>query len=135
MHAETVAQRRYRKILYARSLRKRMTKAETILWSVLRGRRFDGYKFRRQVPIDWFIVDFLCSQQQLIIEIDGSIHDMQKGYDNDREQEIRKRGYRILRFTNDDIQDRLPVVLRTIHQALSPLLAGERVVGEGPGVR
>jgi very-short-patch-repair endonuclease len=124
MDLETVAQRRRRKILYARSLRKHMTEAEAILWSALRARRCNGYKFRRQVPIDWFIVDFLCSQAQLIIEIDGLIHDSQKGYDHDREREIRKRGYRILRFTNEDICDRLPMVLQTIRQALSPLPGG-----------
>src|SRR5580693_6990659 len=60
---------------FARMLRKRMTSAETILWRALRGSRFEGHKFRRQVPVGKYIADFLCVEEKLIVELDGAPHD------------------------------------------------------------
>jgi len=65
----------------ARSLRKSLTDTERLLWSKLRGRRFGGFKFRRQVPLGPFIADFVCFEQRLIVELDGGQHTLQAGYD------------------------------------------------------
>ena len=73
-------------------------------------------KFRRQSPIGWYVVDFLCMEKSLIIEIDGGIHEKQRGYDREREAILRERGYRILRFTNAEVLRRLPSVLHAIAQ-------------------
>ena len=103
---------------YARLLRKNMTDSEKLLWEKLRSRRCQGIKFRRQVPLLWFIVDFICMERRLIIEIDGSIHEKQKEYDEERERELEKLGYRILRFTNDDVCHSINDVLTKIISAL-----------------
>ena len=67
----------------ARSFRRVSTGAEAALWKVLRGRRLGGLKFRRQHPVDGFMVDFYCAERRLIVEVDGSIHDRQRGADVD----------------------------------------------------
>lgn len=73
-------------------------------------------KFRRQVPIAWFIVDFLCVEKCLIIEVDGVVHEEQKQYDEERDAYLRSRGYTILRFNNDQVLGDLPSVLRMIER-------------------
>ena len=123
-------------MLYARMLRKRMTKAEKLLWERLRGLKCGGLKFRRQTPIGAYIVDFLCYKHSLVIEIDGGIHALQEDYDQIREKEIRKRGYKILRFTNDVVLHQLELVVSIIEEAakehrLPPLPVGIRAEGEG----
>lgn len=85
-YEETRRQRRRRKILYARHLRTRMTEAEMMLWEALRDRSCAGFKFRRQVAIEWFIVDFLSVQHDLVIEIDGGVHTRQRAYDQERDK-------------------------------------------------
>ena len=133
VYEESPAKRRWRKMLYARLLRRRMTKAESLLWKVLRSRRFAHLKFRRQVPIDVYIVDFLCWEYQLILEIDGNIHLSQKDRDAFREDELEKRGFTILRFTNDEVLSHLHGVLTTIENAVRqkhqhpPLRVGKEV--------
>ena len=102
---------------FAKSLRKHMTEAETILWNALRNRQCDNLKFRRQVPIAWYVVDFLCMEKSLIVEVDGGIHDEQKEYDTEREEDLRKKGYHILRFTNEQVFNNLQDVLSTICKA------------------
>lgn len=104
---ENQKQRRRRKILYARTLRKNMTQTEKILWDRLRAHRCAGLKFRRQAPVSWFIADFLCMQHSLIIEVDGSIHATQTEYDEERDHELENLGYRVLRFSNNDIRNHL----------------------------
>jgi very-short-patch-repair endonuclease len=86
----------------ARSLRRGMTEAERRLWSLLRSRRLGGYKFVRQVPIGGFIADFGCREAGLVIEADGSQHDG-SARDAIRDGVLRRAGYRILRFWNNDI--------------------------------
>lgn len=88
---------------FARSLRRSMTNAETILWRALRGSRLDGLKFRRQVPIGRYVVDFLCIEHRFIVELDGAPHDIeeQKRHDALRDAWLRQHGYRILRLRND----------------------------------
>ena len=80
------------------------TKAEYVLWQDLR-RQKTGYKFRRQTSIDKFIVDFYCHELRLAIEVDGSIHldDFQAEYDRRREEFLRRRGYVVIRFKNDEV--------------------------------
>lgn len=92
-------------ILQARELRKNMTKAEEKLWSALRKKQLNGYIFRRQHPIDIYIVDFYCHALKLIIEVDGSIHDNPEvsSYDLGRTAELERFGLKILRFTNDEV--------------------------------
>lgn len=139
---ESKRQRYRRKVLYARKLRQRMTKPEMILWRALRDRKHVGLKFRRQVPMGWFVVDFLCRECRLIIEIDGEIHERTLEYDRARDAEIRLHNYRVLRFSNVQILRNLGYVLRTIaaatqrppRQSRSPSPVGERE-GMGEGVR
>ena len=117
----------------ARDLRKDQTPAEAALWQALRHRRFKNYKFRRQQPMGPYIADFLCVYAQLIIEADGKMHD--PVYDTERDRYLSKSGYRVLRFSNDDIYERLNLVLDKVQQALRlnpspgtschPLLKGE----------
>jgi very-short-patch-repair endonuclease len=108
------------KMHYARALRRTMTKAEKILWDALHGRKFHRFKFRRQAPIGSYIADFLCKAHCLIIEIDGSIHEKQRRYDHEREEELLDSGYRILHFQNHEVQHNLPAVLRHIEHTIFP---------------
>jgi very-short-patch-repair endonuclease len=95
----------------ARELRKTMTPAEELLWQQLRGRKLSGLKFRRQHPIGTFIVDFYCGGYSLIIEVDGGIHAAQGEYDTQRTQELVDFGYRVLRFTNQEVEEAIDSVL------------------------
>jgi len=102
----------------ARQMRHEPTATESMLWDVLRGRKFEGYKFRRQHPIDRFIVDFYCPQGHLVIEVDGEIHNYTVEEDALRQMFIESRGLRVLRFTNRQIIHDLPAVMEAIHTAL-----------------
>jgi very-short-patch-repair endonuclease len=86
----------------ARQLRNNMTVSERRLWSHLRGRKVEGWKFRRQAPIGNFIVDFVCPAAKLVIELDGFTHDDSKfDYDQRRQAWLESRGYKVLRFSSD----------------------------------
>lgn len=98
----------------ARELRKSMTPAEARLWHYLRHRQLGGYYFRRQHPIGRFITDFCCTKARLIVEVDGDVHVMQQEYDAARAQWLQERGYRVIRFTNDEVVRQLPAVLESI---------------------
>ena len=97
-----------------------MTPAETILWEKLRGRRLNGYKFRRQHPLGQFIADFCCSSARLIVELDGAVHDAQQEYDHERTLQFESFGYRVIRFNNDEVIRNLDQVLERIANACSP---------------
>jgi very-short-patch-repair endonuclease len=88
---------------FARKLRREMTRAETMLWGSLRGGALDGLKFRRQVPIGRYVVDFLCVDLRLAVELDGAPHDReeQKAHDAARDEWLRGHGYRVLRLRNE----------------------------------
>ncbi|MER9095845.1 endonuclease domain-containing protein [Mesorhizobium sp. M0700] len=101
------------KLRFARSMRREPTEAEDRLWHELRGRRLDRIKFRRQVPVGKFIADFICAEARLIIEIDGSQH-ADSNYDRERDAELKARGFRVLRFWNDDVLRDLNAVYDTI---------------------
>ena len=100
---------------FARELRQPQTPAESTLWNLLRNRNLK-YKFRRQHPIDFFIVDFYCAEAKLLIEIDGSSHleKEQQEYDQARTEYLEARGYKVIRFTNDDVRYNIHSVVTEI---------------------
>ena len=89
------------------------TSNEARLWKHLRNRQLADLKFRRQVPIDGYIADFLCVEARLIVEADGPTHD-DSAYDRERDARLQIAGYRVLRFTNQQISGQLASVLATI---------------------
>jgi very-short-patch-repair endonuclease len=101
---------------HAARLRRELTDAERIVWEHLRNRQLEGFKFRRQASIGPFVVDFLCAERSLIVEIDGGQHSPER--DAARSRYLEERGYRILRFWNHDGHDSLEGVLQTIADAL-----------------
>lgn len=101
-------------IARARTLRRRSTPPGQILWSVVRGRRLAGLKFRRQDAIGPYVVDFCCRQAKLIVELDGMSHDDEQSRDEAREQWLREQGYQIFRVTNWDVNEDLEAVARGI---------------------
>ena len=108
---------------FARALRKRQTRAEDLLWERLRGSRFDGAKFRRQVPFDRFVVDFYCHAAKLVVEIDGKQHEWHAEYDAGRTDVLERLGVHVLRFPNEDVCNDLDSVLARIRAALRLLFA------------
>ena len=102
----------------AKMLRKNMTEAELKLWEKLKGKKMLGLRFRPQHPIDIFIADFYCHPLKLILEVDGGIHKSknQKEYDIGREGELKNWGMKIIRFTNEEIENDIKSVLETIKQ-------------------
>lgn len=109
-------------VFIARDLRQRETTTEDILWEALRARRLGGLKFRRQHPIanTQYVVDFLCYECNLVVEVDGSIHATQRAQDNVRQSAIEAQGYRVTRFTVEEIETNLVGVLEAILQAAQP---------------
>ena len=103
------------KIILARQMRREMTACEALLWSHLRASRL-GVKFRRQQIIDGFIADFYCHSESLIVEVDGPIHDLE--YDNERDHIFASKGLRVLRITNQEVEENLSMVLLTIRGCL-----------------
>jgi very-short-patch-repair endonuclease len=105
----------------ARELRKAQTDVEALLWRRLRNRQLGGYKFRRQHPIGRFVVDFVCAEALLIVELDGGQHVDQTRYDNARTRWLMTRGYGVARYWNDDVVLRMEAVLEDILMRLTPL--------------
>jgi very-short-patch-repair endonuclease len=108
-------------ITYARKLRQEQSEAKKLLWSILRGRKFHGYKFRRQHPIArLFIVDFYCCQKKLAIEVDEFYSDEKLKYklDLDFSKFLDQQGIKVLRFKNEDILNQTDEVLKNILIAL-----------------
>ena len=103
-------------VYIARDLRQRQTPAEVLLWEVVRDRRLNGLKFRRQHPVEntTYVVDFLCYEARLVIELDGGIHAAQQDVDAARQAEIEAQGYQVLRFRNQAVLDDLESVLTAI---------------------
>ncbi len=99
---------------FARRLRKASTRAEDILWDHLRGSRLKEAKFKRQVPIDRYVVDFFCHAAGLVVEIDGRQHDARTEYDEVRTMALEAAGAHVLRFTNEEVCNDLETVLRRI---------------------
>ncbi|OGH71832.1 MAG: hypothetical protein A2921_00820 [Candidatus Magasanikbacteria bacterium RIFCSPLOWO2_01_FULL_43_20b] len=103
-----------------RSLRRDITDGEYALWQLLRNRELN-YKFRRQVSIGGFVVDFYCHRLKLIIEVDGGIHNDQIEYDNRREAWLKKQGYNIMRVMNEDCIYNAETVLKVINTKIAEL--------------
>jgi very-short-patch-repair endonuclease len=95
-----------------------MTEAEEMLWEQIRNNKLKGLKFRRQHPLDIFIADFYCHQRKLIIELDGGIHDTpeQMEYEEGRTAELEEKGFKILRFKNDEVLNDIKSVLEKISE-------------------
>src|SRR4051812_32465112 len=94
-----------------------MTPQEQRLWECLRGKRLGGFHFRRQQPIDGFIVDFYCHAAGLVVEVDGPVHADQVEADAERDHHLTTRGFLVLRVTNDEVSTQLPGVLERIARA------------------
>lgn len=107
-------------LTFARELRQRQTDAETLLWQLLRGRRFCGFKFRRQVPFAGYVLEFYCHATKLAIELDGGGHNAedQRGYDAERTRTLEQEGIHVLRFWNHEVLKSTEVVLEEIHRHL-----------------
>jgi very-short-patch-repair endonuclease len=115
----------------AKVMRSDATEAEHRMWQILRGKRLAGYKFKRQLPVDHFIVDFVCLSRRLIIEVDGGQHSDSPG-DGRRDGYLRAQGFRILRFWNNDMFNNEEGVLTSILNALeSPLPNPPPATGRG----
>ncbi len=99
-----------------RELRRRQTPAEQALWEMLRDRRLDGLKFRRQFPISIFVTDFCCFNLKLVVELDGGVHETrdQTAHDENRDFFLRSVGYTILRFPNEHVFADPDSILRQI---------------------
>ena len=103
----------------ARSLRVGRTDAEQRLWHHLRNRRLQGWKFRRQNEIGLYVVDFVCPDAGLIVELDGGQHGDQLIYDEARTRKLEEQGYRVLRFWNNEVLTNTESVLEVILEALA----------------
>ena len=103
----------------ARALRKNMTEEEKILWRYLRKNQLSGMHVRRQHPDGIYILDFYCFEKNIVIEIDGKIHLKQYEYDKERTEYLESSGLKVIRFTNDDIKERIEWVIAEINSFLS----------------
>jgi very-short-patch-repair endonuclease len=119
----------------ARQLRRFPTEAEAFLWRQLRSRAFHGLKFRRQLSLGKYIVDFVCLEKRLVIDLDGSQHnaEAQRRYDTARDQWLRSQGFRILRYWNNEVFDEWEAIAEAVWKTaqedpspLAPLPQGER---------
>lgn len=113
-----------RRVVLARGHRKSPTRAEALLWRLLRKRQIDGFQFRRQFPIGPYFADFFCVTARLAVEVDGESHRGRERRDRLRDTFFRRRGIAVLRFSNDHVEERSQRVIDTIRAALraaSPL--------------
>jgi very-short-patch-repair endonuclease len=121
------------RVATARKLRRQQTDAERALWFRLRDRRLNGLKFRRQVPIKSYIVDFCCKSARLIVELDGGQHAERHAEDANHTADLEAFGFLVLRFWNNDVLRNMDAVVETILAAAThepphpgPLPSGER---------
>jgi very-short-patch-repair endonuclease len=110
------------RISRARELRKNQTNAEKTLWSVLRKHRLEGHRFRRQHPIGRYIVDFVCLESRLVVELDGGQHQESIEYDEARAGYLKELGFSVIRFWNNQVLNEMYGVQETILLALSARL-------------
>jgi very-short-patch-repair endonuclease len=103
----------------ARATRNNPTEAERILWQHLRLRQLGGHKFRRQQSLGEFIVDFVCLEKRLVVEVDGGQHSLRVAYDEQRTKWIEQQGFRVLRFWNNEVLQNVEDVKEVIWQALT----------------
>ena len=103
----------------ARALRVSQTTSEGLLWSVLRAKQLCGLKFRRQHPIEPWIVDFACPQKMLVVEVDGGYHDNVVEDDLKRQKHLEALGWKVIRFTEKEVEDDAEAVARSIARELN----------------
>lgn len=103
---------------WAREMRTGMTDAEALLWRLLRDRRIEGAKFRRQHPMGRYILDFYCVEKKLCIELDGGQHSDAAGYDVQRDQWLSEQGIRVLRFWNNQMLKETESVMEMIYMTI-----------------
>jgi very-short-patch-repair endonuclease len=101
-------------LVRAKELHRELTPAEKILWKEIKANKLSGLHFRRQQIIHGYFADFYCHQHELVVELDGDIHDFQKEYDAEREAYLISLGFRVIRFKNEEVMDNLNGVLRKI---------------------
>jgi len=106
---------------FAKSLRQQMTDAERLLWRHLRNRGLGGWKFRRQYPVGPFVVDFICLEKNIVIEVDGGQHAEREELDLQRSAYLNKMGYKVLRFWNNEVLQETEAVLNSIFTILSDI--------------
>lgn len=106
----------------ARTLRKRPTNAESALWRQLRFRQIDGCKFRRQHPIGQYVVDFVCLERKVIVEVDGGQHTVHVQQDSERTAWLASVGYQVVRFWDHEVLTELESVKEVIRRSLTPHL-------------
>ena len=106
-----------------RQLREQQTPPEQMLWELLRDRRFEGYKFRRQQPLGNFVADFYCSASQLAVELDGGVHDTQRERDRARDAILAAHGVQVLRIHNAELIAEAEAVLDRLRLALQSSVA------------
>jgi len=109
-----------------RELRKNSSGEEVIIWNWVRGKKL-GKKFKRQVGIGGYIVDFYCAELKLVIEVDGIQHDQNKQYDSQRDAFLSSLGCKVIRFSNRDVRGNLTKVVETIQLCIHSL--SERTIG------
>ena len=126
----------------ARLLRANDTEPEYRFWGELRDRRLNGYKFVRQVPLGSYVVDFLCRDKHLVVELDGGQHGEEAAgsYDLQREEKMKALGFQTLRFWNHEVLQQTEAVMEKIRQvaealALTPTLSRERERGQTGAMR
>lgn len=115
----------------AKRLRQRQMPAERLLWKKLRGRRFQQTKFRRQASIGKYIVDFVCTSKNLVVELDGDAHLLKITKDKTREEYLRQLGFEILRLKNEQVLQSTDFVLEKISSYLVPPHPDPLPEGEG----
>jgi very-short-patch-repair endonuclease len=99
---------------YAKSLRNNSTDAEATLWYYLRAKRLNGLKFKRQQPMGKYIVDFICFEKKVIVELDGSQHLQNDTYDKKRDEWLESQGYHVMRFNNIEFFEHKEAVIEKI---------------------
>ena len=112
----------------ANRLRKEMTKAEACLWKyVLRGGKMKGFQFRRQRPVLNYIADFMCKELMLVVEVDGSIHQLEETMKNDaiRQKALEHAGFTVLRFTNDEVLENINAVYSFLEDWIEKKVASQ----------
>ena len=122
-----------RLVYLSRLLRKNQTETEKKLWKYLKSKQLKGLKFRRQQPIGSYIVDFVCFENKLIIELDGSQHIEDKEHDFKRDDWLKSQGFAVIRFWNNEVMNNIEGVLAVIlnssfnHPPLAPPIKGGEI--------
>jgi len=123
-----------------KNLRRNMTDAEQALWRRLRGRQLNGHKFRRQHPFGDYILDFVCLEARLVIEVDGGQH-LESQQDTVRDQMLMEAGFQVMRFWNHQVLNEMDAVMGAIWEGLgthphpNPPLEGEGAIVDGAKAR